>query len=794
MRRFPGIALLAALVLVTIAPVARAELTAEDVRQGVTDAVAFLVSHQNKVDGGWGDPPGQPGGLTALVTLSLLSAGEPVPSEPIQKALRYLESIGNPKMTYATALQTMVFCAADAKRYQVRIAENVRWLESTQIAAGTHQGSWAYSGRQGSGDNSNAQFALLALYEAERTGTKVDAKVWRAAADYWRRTQRPDGSWGYTPDEAPTGSMTSAGIASLVIASGQLASGNAAVRDGQVECCRAGDEGDAARRVELGLQWLGQHFRVDANPTAGGLGTNVLSRAYLFYYLYGVERVGRLTGRRYFVGQRTVDGRKTPQPHDWYREGAAELIGRKDRLQKCWVGAGLSESNPVLATSFALLFLSKGRRPIVLSQLRHEDEDWNSHPAGIPNLTRRVEQRWKRDLTWQTIDGRGANLVDLQQTPVLFVSGRNALELTPPQKEILKQYVVQGGFLFVEACHGRGCDGQAFDTSFRRLLDELFPDSKLRLLPPDHPVWYAESKVDPNHLRPLYGLDTCCRTSIVYCPETLSCFWDLFRFERQTTDPPEVLAEIESVMRIGENVVTYATNRELKDKLDRPLITLSGAKRELRRGTLYVPKLNHGGGADEAVNAWSNLLTLFGRQTQLPVSPEARLIAATDEQLYDYPIVFMHGRRAFRFSAAERQALAEYLRRGGFLFADSICANPQFTESFRAELRAMFPDAKLVRVPANHPLLSGEFRGHDVATVTLRDPQARGADDPLTARQVRTAPLLEALEIDGRWAVIFSPYDISCALENHASLECKGYVTADAAKIAVNVLLFALQQ
>ena len=61
-------------------------------------------------------------------------------------------------------------------------------------------------------------------------------------------------------------------------------------------------------------------------------------------------------------------------------------------------------------------------------------------------------------------------------------------------------------------------------------------------------------------------------------------------------------------------------------------------------------------------------------------------------------------------------------------------------------------------------------------------------------RQVRTAPLLEALEIDGRWAVIFSPYDISCALENHASLECKGYVTADAAKIAVNVLLFALQQ
>ena len=140
----------------------------------------------------------------------------------------------------------------------------------------------------------------------------------------------------------------------------------------------------------------------------------------------------------------------------------------------------------------------------------------------------------------------------------------------------------------------------------------------------------------------------------------------------------------------------------------------------------------------------------------------------------------MHGRRNFRFSSAERKALATFLERGGFLFSDAICASPQFTESFRTEMQAIFPDAKLARIPVTHPLFTQEFRGFDLSQVTLRDPQSRATDDPLTARLSTTTAFLEGIEVDGRWAVIFSPYDLSCALENSASLECKGYVKQDA--------------
>ena len=48
------------------------------------------------------------------------------------------------------------------------------------------------------------------------------------------------------------------------------------------------------------------------------------------------------------------------------------------------------------------------------------------------------------------------------------------------------------------------------------------------------------------------------------------------------------------------------------------------------------------------------------------------------------------------------------------------------------------------------------------------------------------------MRIGDRWAVIFSPYDLSCALEKQNSMECTGYGREDAEKIALNVLLYSL--
>ena len=351
--------------------------------------------------------------------------------------------------------------------------------------------------------------------------------------------------------------------------------------------------------------------------------------------------------------------------------------------------------------------------------------DWDHHRRAVQNLTMRVERQWQRDLSWQTIDftwpararvaRRARRAVSKCQPPptcwkrpCCSSAARRHSISSAEQRKALKEYLENGGFLFAEACNGNGCNGEAFDRSFRALMRELFPDSELRKLPPDHAVWYAQEKVDPKHLPKdsefwLWGLDACCRTSVVYCPRSLSCYWELAHPYRESDYPQGREGRDRAVARIGSNVLAYATSRELKEKLDRPQIVVSNPGGRSPRGALVVPKLSHARRGRRRPRSPQQPADRHGAAAcRCGSIIEKRLVAPTDPKLLDYPIVFMHGRRAFTFSAAERKALKDYLDRGGFLFADAICANKEFADRLRAELKAIYPDAQFTRIPPTH--------------------------------------------------------------------------------------------
>jgi hypothetical protein len=54
-------------------------------------------------------------------------------------------------------------------------------------------------------------------------------------------------------------------------------------------------------------------------------------------------------------------------------------------------------------------------------------------------------------------------------------------------------------------------------------------------------------------------------------------------------------------------------------------------------------------------------------------------------------------------------------------------------------------------------------------------------------------PQLEGVKINGHWAIIYSKYDIGCALERHSGLDCKGYSYESALKIAANIVIYSTQ-
>ena len=99
----------------------------------------------------------------------------------------------------------------------------------------------------------------------------------------------------------------------------------------------------------------------------------------------------------------------------------------------------------------------------------------------------------------------------------------------------------------------------------------------------------------------------------------------------------------------------------------------------------------------------------------------------------------------------------------------------------------------MIQIPADHEMFTEEV-GYEIKQVHRRRLVPSQKDATLEIKEEIGPPFLEGIEIEGRFAIIYSRYDISCALEHQASLSCDGYVEEDAAKLAINAVLYAMLQ
>ena len=126
----------------------------------------------------------------------------------------------------------MVFCQAEPQKDKLHIKRLAEWLVGTQ----TESGGWGYLEQSVSSDPSNSQFALLALYEAERQGILIPNSTWTKAEQYWTSRQAANGGWNYDSKfgAKPSISMTCAGVASLVVTRGKAGKEKNRITNGPV--------------------------------------------------------------------------------------------------------------------------------------------------------------------------------------------------------------------------------------------------------------------------------------------------------------------------------------------------------------------------------------------------------------------------------------------------------------------------------------------------------------------------------------------------------------------------------
>lgn len=138
----------------------------------------------------------------------------------------------------------------------------------------------------------------------------------------------------------------------------------------------------------------------------------------------------------------------------------------------------------VAATSAAAAPAPPVLDSITIARLQYEGGgDWYANPSSLPNLLEAVRERTAipvaaREVTVRPLDP------GLSDHPFLYMTGHGNVRFTPQERSALRDYLRAGGFLHAD-------DNYGLDESFRREIEQIFPDAPLVELPPDHPVFHG---------------------------------------------------------------------------------------------------------------------------------------------------------------------------------------------------------------------------------------------------------------------------------------------------------------
>ncbi len=147
----------------------------------------------------------------------------------------------------------------------------------------------------------------------------------------------------------------------------------------------------------------------------------------------------------------------------------------------------------------------------------------------------------------------------------------------------------------------------------------------------------------------------------------------------------------------------------------------------------------------------------------------------------------MTGSTSFTMPDDQAAQLAAYLHAGGTLFVDSGGGDPKFTAAFTDLAKTLFPNAALEPIPPDAPLLAGKLPDAvNARKATLR----RWA---LTTQGSLASPKLLGIKQNGRWALIFSPLDITSGFLGTNTEGITGYAPDYSQSLARNIVLYAAQ-
>jgi hypothetical protein len=103
-----------------------------------------------------------------------------------------------------------------------------------------------------------------------------------------------------------------------------------------------------------------------------------------------------------------------------------------------------------------------------------------------------------------------------------------------------------------------------------------------------------------------------------------------------------------------------------------------------------------------------NLSFRLQQLTSLKVQPEGKTIDITDENLREYPFVYIVEPGYLEFTEPEVASLRQYLLGGGFLMVDDFWGEKEWG-NFYQQIRRVFPEREPVDLDLSHPIFHTVF-------------------------------------------------------------------------------------
>ena len=731
---------------------ARADVTDDQILATIKQQVDYLLA-QKKVDNWEPDQKyyGQfyvHGGQTSMVLYALLYAGRCIDDErlkfkspELKPVVQWVSQLA-PTYTYAASMQinglAQIPNVMKLPEYRVALSRAAQLLVDNDSPEGTYSYTWDFrivhrplwhnGNNAPDGDNSNGQYGLLGVWIAQDVGFEVPLNYWAPVHAHWTKSQHADGGWGYTKQQNNSSlNMTAAGLASLYITT---------------DCVDLSPPrlvGVPSPAIDNGLSWMEKNF--EARNDA--------------YGLYGCERVGLASGLKYF-GAQLVSG------------SAAAIIAGQNNDGSSNLNVD-GKVNNIPNTAYALLFLCRGRNPVLFNKLEYHDPTdpkpiiWNARPRDLANLTHQYSKNFEKDFNWHVVNLQ-VPVEEWLDSPVLLITGSRDPHFTPQDIAKLKTFVDDGGLIFSTADGGMPEFTEAMKKYAAQICDGQY---EMRELPNDHYIYNLQYTV-PNPLPPMLGLSNGIRELWIHSPTDLGAFWQMRR-----TFAPRRLGHPRQYLSLCHRQGGFP--RKIPKPRRRP--------RHRRNLPYHQPRpcqLRRQLGPRTRRLARMAKLAAARFNTDLEITT----VKVADLDPHKTPIAHMTGTTGFSLDTDDVAALRKYLEGGGTLLVDAGGGSDTFNSSFTKLATELFPKDQLADLPVSSPVITGQMPdGVNASSVDFRRILLKKSGQPP----------LQVIEHNGRNVIYYSSLDLTSGLLGTNTWGIKGYSPDSAQAVLRDMLLCAAQ-